>query len=89
MLNDIVAKPVVSNGGIQLQIVSFNTLGFSLPKESVQSTLNEYTSNLTKNYPLGIHADSIEVTDSGVVSHFITRDATIPAGNTDPCFADL
>ncbi len=89
MLNDITAKPVVADGGIQLQIVSFNTLGFSLPKESVQSTLNEYTSSLTKNYPLGIHADSVEVTDSGVVSHFSTRNAAIPAGNTDPCFADL
>lgn len=89
MLNDIVAKPVIAGGGIQLNIVSFNTLGFSLPKESVQSTLNEYTSNLTKDYPLGIHAESIEVTDSGVVSKFATRNATIPAGNSDPCFADL
>jgi uncharacterized membrane protein len=90
MLNDIVAKPVVTpNGGIELQIVSFNTLGFSLPKESVQSTLNDYTSSLTKNYPLGVHADSIEVTDSGVVARFSTRNATIPTGNTDPCLSDL
>ncbi len=89
MLNDIVAKPVVTGGGIQLNIVSFNTLGFSLPKESVQSTLNDYTNSLTKNYPLGVHADSVEVTDSGVVAHFSTRNATIPTGNTDPCLADL
>jgi hypothetical protein len=80
---------VVTNGGLQLQIVSFNTLGFSLPKESVQSTLNDYTGKLTKDYPMGIHADSVEVTDSGVVAHFSTRNATIPAGETDPCFADL
>ncbi|AYE94147.1 DUF2993 domain-containing protein [Mycobacterium paragordonae] len=89
MLNDIVAKPVVSGGGIQLQIVSFNTLGFSLPKESVQSTLNDYTSSLTKNYPLGVRAESVDVTDSGVVARFAARNATIPAGNTDPCLADL
>lgn len=89
MLNDITAKPVVVNGGIELQIVSFNTLGFSLPKESVQSTLNDYTSSLTKNYPMGIRAESVEVTDTGVVSRFAARNATIPAGNTDPCFADL
>ncbi|OBF24341.1 hypothetical protein A5725_06960 [Mycobacterium kubicae] len=89
MLNDIVAKPVVSGNGLDLQIVSFNTLGFSLPKESVQSTLSEYTANMTKNYPLGIHADSVQVNDSSVVAHFSTRNANIPAGGNDPCFANL
>ncbi|OBJ48208.1 DUF2993 domain-containing protein [Mycobacterium sp. 1423905.2] len=89
MLNDIVAKPVISGNGLDLQIVSFNTLGFSLPKESVQSTLTEYTSNLTKNYPLGVHADNVQVTDNSVVAHFSTRNATIPAGGNDPCFANL
>ncbi|WP_204080347.1 DUF2993 domain-containing protein [Mycobacterium riyadhense] len=89
MLNDIVAKPVVSGKGIELQIVTFNTLGFSLPKESVQSTLNEFTGNLTKNYPMGIHADSVQVTSTGVVSHFSTRNATIPSGGQNPCFANL
>jgi hypothetical protein len=88
LLNDIKAKPVVANGGLELQIVSFNTLGFNLPKETVQSTLNEYTSNATKNYPLGIHADSVEVTSTGIISHFSSRNATIPTGNggQDPCF---
>lgn len=90
MLDNITAKPVVSGTGLQLQIVSFNALGFTMPKESVQSTLDDFTSNLTKNYPLGIHADSVQVTDKGVTSHFSTRNATIPAGNdNDPCFAHL
>ncbi|RFD26325.1 DUF2993 domain-containing protein [Mycobacterium uberis] len=91
MLNDIVAKPVVANGGLQLQIVNFNTLGFSPPKETVQFTLDDFTAHLTKNYPLGIHADSVEVTSIGVISHFSTRNANIPAGTggQDPCFANL
>ncbi|MBV8787575.1 MAG: DUF2993 domain-containing protein [Mycobacterium sp.] len=90
MLDNITAKPVVSGTGLELQIVSFNALGFTMPKESVQSTLDDFTSNLTKNYPLGIHADSVQVTDSGVTSKFSTRNATIPAGdNNDPCFANL
>jgi LmeA-like phospholipid-binding len=90
MLDNITAKPVVSGTGLQLQIVSFNALGFTMPKESVQSTLDDFTSNLTKNYPLGIHADSVQVTDSGVTSHFSTQNATIPAGdNNDPCFANI
>jgi len=90
MLNDIKAKPVVSGNGLQLQIIDFNTLGFTLPKETVQSTLDDFTSNLTKNYPLGIHADSVQVTSTGVQSHFSTQNASIPAnGTTDPCFANI
>jgi len=90
MLDNITAKPVVSGNGLELQIVSFNALGFTMPKESVQSTLDDFTSNLTKNYPLGIHADSVQVTNSGVTSHFSTQNASIPNGNNnDPCFANL
>jgi hypothetical protein len=90
MLDNITAKPVVSGNGLQLQIESFNALGFTMPRESVQSTLDEFTSNLTKNYPLGIHADSVQVTSSGVTSHFSTQNASIPDGNnTDPCFANI
>ncbi len=90
MLNDIKAKPVVSGNGLQLQIIDFNTLGFTLPKETVQSTLDEFLSNLTKNFPLGIHADSVQVTSTGVQSHFSTQNATIPTGGTtDPCFANV
>ena len=91
MLDNITAKPVISGNGLQLQITSFNALGFTMPRESVQSTLDDFTSNLTKNYPLGIHADNVQVTDTGVVSHFSTRNATIPAGDntTDPCFAHI
>ncbi len=90
MLDDLTTKPVVSGKGLELQIVTFNALGFTMPRESVQSTLNDFTSNLTKNYPLGIHADSVQVTDSGVVSHFSTQNANIPTGNdNDPCFANI
>ena len=90
MLDNITAKPVVSGTGLQLQIVSFNALGFTLPKESVQSTLDDFTSNVTKNYPLGIHADSVQVTNTGVVSHFSTQNASIPTGNNnDPCLANI
>jgi hypothetical protein len=89
MLDNITAKPVVSGNGLRLQIVSFNALGFTMPKESVQSTLDDFTSNLTKNYPMGIHADNVQVTNSGVVSHFSTQNATIPTGGQNPCFANL
>jgi hypothetical protein len=90
MLDNITAKPVVSGNGLDLQIVSFNALGFTMPKESVQSTLDDFVSNVTKNYPLGIHADSVQVTDTGVTSHFSTQNANIPNDkNNNPCFANL
>jgi LmeA-like phospholipid-binding len=88
-LGNITAKPAVSDNGISLQVTELSGLGFSLPRETVQPALDAFTSQLTKNYPLGIHADSVQVTDSGVVSQFSTQNASIPKGNDDPCFAGL
>ena len=51
--------------------------------------LNDLTKKLNDNYPLGIHADSVEVTDSGVVGKFSSQDASIPKEDANPCFARL
>ena len=88
-LGTITAKPEVVDNGISLQVTELTGLGFSLPRETVQPALDAFTSTLTKNYPLGIHADNVQVTDSGVVSQFSTQNASIPKGNEDPCFAGL
>jgi hypothetical protein len=88
-LGSIIAKPGVTDGGISLEVQQLTGLGFTLPRETVQPALDLFSSQLTKNYPLGIHADSVEVTDTGVISKFSTRNATIPAGGEDPCFAGL
>ncbi len=85
----IVVKPQVTDGGLSLQVVSFTGAGFTLPRESVQSTLDTFTSKLTKQFPLGIHADSVQVTDNSVVGQFSTRNAAIPQDQSDPCFANL
>jgi hypothetical protein len=64
----------------------------------VQSALDAFTTPLTVNYPLGIHADSVQITDDGVTAHYSSRDTSIPQGkkgnqgnndNQDPCFANL
>ena len=88
-LSDIIVKPQVADDGLSLQVVSFTGLGFTLPRESVQSTLDVFTSKLTRQFPLGIHADSVQVSGNGVVGHFSTRNASIPADQTDSCFANL
>lgn len=88
-LGTVTAKPEVSNGGLTLQVVNLTGLGFSLPRETVQPALDAFTTALTKNLPMGIHADSVTVTDTGVTAKFVTRDATIPNGQQDPCFAGV
>lgn len=88
-LGGIKARPAVADGGVTLQVLELTGLGFTLPRESVQPALDAFTSELTKNYPMGIKADSVEVTDQGVVSRFSTRNADIPKGQQDPCFAGL
>ncbi|MGV0793925.1 LmeA family phospholipid-binding protein [Mycolicibacterium sp. XJ1819] len=88
-LGSVTAKPVVDDNGIALEVTRLTGLGFSLPRETVQPALDAFTSQLTKNYPMGIHADSVQVTDSGVVSRFSTQNASIPKSEDDPCFAGL
>ena len=88
-MGSVTAKPEVVDNGLALEVVNVTGLGFTLPRETVQPALDVFTSQLTKNYPLGIHADSVQVTDSGVVSQFSTQNASIPKGNEDPCFAGL
>nr|WP_253869981.1 DUF2993 domain-containing protein [Mycobacterium sp. 1164966.3] len=87
LLGSITAKPQVGGNGVELKVVSLNGLGFTLPKESVQPALDAFANELTDNYPLGIHAESVRVTDSGVVGHYSTRNASIP--RDDHCFANL
>lgn len=88
-LGSVTAKPQVVDNGLSLQVLGVTGLGFTLPSETVQPALDALTGQLTKDYPLGIHADSVQVTDSGVVSQFSTQNASIPEGNQDPCFAGL
>jgi LmeA-like phospholipid-binding len=87
--SSVTTKPTVQDGGIALQMVSLNGLGFTLPREMVQPALDAFSATLTKDYPLGVKADDVTVSDSGVSAHFSTRNASIPKGNTDPCFANL
>jgi hypothetical protein len=89
MLGSITAKPIVANKGIALQITDLNAVGLSWPREMIQPILDSFTSQLTGNYPMGIHADSVKVTDNGVQARYSTQNASMPKGSEDPCFAKL
>jgi hypothetical protein len=84
--NSVTAKPVVADGDLDLQVLDVKG---PLPKDAVQTALNELTKKLNDNYPLGIHADSVEVTDAGVVGKFSSQNASIPKADANPCFARL
>lgn len=88
-LGSIKAKPEIADGGISLQVTELSGLGFTLPRETVQPALDAFAGQLTENYPLGIHADAVQVTDDGVVAQFSTQNASMPKGQQDPCFAGL
>lgn len=84
--NSVTAKPVVTGGDLNLEVLDVTG---PLPKDGVQTALNDLTKKLNDNYPLGIHADSVEVTDTGVVGKFSSQDASIPKEDANPCFARL
>jgi hypothetical protein len=88
-LGSVTVKPQVAGGRLSLQVVKVSAMGAPLPHETAQSALDAFTTGLTKEYPLGIHADSVQVTNGGVVAHFSTRNASIPAAQTNPCFAHV
>jgi hypothetical protein len=97
-LGDVTTKPQVTDGRIALQVVDVTGLGLLLPSEIVQSALDAFTTHLTENYPVGIHADSVQITYDGVTAHYSTRDTSIRQSNQgnqgnqdnrDPCFAGL
>ena len=100
-LGSVTAGPQVTDGRVALQVVDVTGLGLLLPSETVQSALDAFTTHITENYPLDIHADSVQITYDGVTAHYSTRDTPIPQGNQgnqgnrgnkdnqDPCFANL
>jgi hypothetical protein len=98
-LGSVTTKPQVTDGLVALQVVDVTGLGLLLPREMVQSALDAFTNRIAENYPLGIHADSVQITDDGVTAHYSTRNMSIPQGNQgsnqgtkdnqDPCFAKL
>jgi hypothetical protein len=100
-LGSVSTKPQVTDGLVALQVVDVTGLGLLLPREMVQSALDAFTTRIAENYPRGIRADSVQITDGGVTARYSSRDMAIPQGdqgdqgnqgikdNQDSCFANL
>lgn len=90
LLNNLTVKPELVDGGLSLKVIDLSLMGHDMSKDETQKALDEVTSKATKNYPLGIHGDSVQVTDSGVTAHFSSSNATIPhSGGNHPCLDKL
>jgi len=83
------ARPLLTDSGLALQVLTVSGFGFTLPPESVQPPLDAFTSIMTKSLPAGVHADSVRLTESGMTARFSARHASIPVAQADPCFASL
>jgi hypothetical protein len=88
-LGSIVAKPQIVNNELSLQVQQLTGLGFTLPREAVQPALDAVSSQLTKNSPLALQVDSVQVTDTGVITKLSAHNATIPGGQEQPCNTGL
>lgn len=89
LLNRATVKPQIVDNGLKLQVVELEALGHDLDTDTVQRNLDDLTAKVTDDLPLGIHIDSSQVTDSGLVVKFSTRNAAIPASSSSQCFARL
>ena len=94
LLDSAIVKPQIANNGLSLQVVNLTALGSKMSTDKVQKNLDSLTSKATQNYPMGIHADSVKVTDTGVEATFSTTNATIPAASSSPqtgqdCFSGV
>ena len=81
--NSLTAKPVVTDGDLNLEVLDVNG---PLPKDAVQTALNALTKKLNDNYPLGIHADSVKVTDTGVVGIVLQPERINPQRGRESLF---
>ena len=59
-MDSATVKPQIVNNGLSLQVVSLTALGSKMSTTTVQKNLDDLTSKATQNYPLGIHADSVQ-----------------------------
>lgn len=85
-LGTVTLKPRIADGELSLEALKVTAMGATVPHETAQVALDAFTAKLMKDYPLGIRADNVQVTNDGVVAHFSARSASIPANE---CFTQI
>lgn len=84
-LGTVTAKPAVAEGGLRLQVKRLTGLGLPLPRDTLQSALDTFGTEMKEDLPTGLRVDDVQVTDNGVAAHFSARNLSIPATERETC----
>lgn len=86
-LASITTKPVIENGMVTLQ--SENVSAFiGLPREIVQPALDTFSKGLVGEYPMGLKAQEVKVTNDGISVKLSSTDQPMKP-STEPCLQNL
>ncbi|MGW0044962.1 LmeA family phospholipid-binding protein [Rhodococcus sp. NPDC003348] len=77
-LAELTVKPTVSDGVVRVETIGAEIFGLGLPTDLVSGVVNILTSSL-QTFPLGMTAQSITVTDSGLQLSLAGGAYTMPA----------
>ncbi|NUS42634.1 MAG: DUF2993 domain-containing protein [Mycobacteriaceae bacterium] len=76
-LAQFVVKPVITNGTVDVQTKEASVLGFGLPTDLVDGIVKVIADGL-QNYPIGMQAKTLKVTDDGVQLHLAGNAYDLP-----------
>lgn len=79
-LAELTVKPQVTAGTVNIETVGAELLGLGIPTDLVSGVVDVLTSSL-QVYPLGMTADSLTVTDSGLQMSLAGGAYTMPKGD--------
>ncbi|OWM01269.1 hypothetical protein B7435_17055 [Mycolicibacterium peregrinum] len=86
LLATLTVRPrATADGGLTLDIVDATGPGLGETSD-LQPLMDAYLSRQTSNLPLGVKAQSVDVTDDGVIAQFAAHDTTVPM-STEECFS--
>ena len=88
-LGSIIVKPTVVDSGISVEVQKLTGLGFTLPRETVQPALDVFAKQIAGNYPMGVTAQSLTVTDTGIEAVYGARNQSMPPPSDEPCLSSV
>ena len=86
LLGTVTAKPAVVDGGVRLQIKNLTGLGLPLQADGLQWALDTlFATKVQRELAAALRIDGVQLTDTGVATHFSARNVLIPATEQETC----
>lgn len=86
-LASVTTKPVIDNGLVVLQSTNVNAV-VGLPRELVQPALDAASKGIVGEYPMGLKATNVSVTDDGLQVDLSSTNVPMKPSN-EPCLQNL